>query len=60
MRDAPDIRMTEETGWPVPVTWPRCPVCGEECDTFYRDREGEIFGCENCVQTLDAWEVLDE
>ena len=32
-----------------------CPICGEECDTIYKDRDGTIFGCENCVTTQDAW-----
>ena len=44
MRDAPDIERTEATGWPVPVSWPRCPVCGSECDTFYRDRDWNVGG----------------
>ena len=35
---------------------PRCPYCGEECETLYRDRFGVVFGCENCVETLDAYE----
>ena len=35
---------------------PRCPWCGEECETLYRDRFGGVFGCENCVDTLDAYE----
>lgn len=26
-----------------------CPVCGEECETYYVDKFGDIFGCENCV-----------
>lgn len=33
---------------------PRCPCCGEECETLYRDRMGAVFGCEKCVETLDA------
>lgn len=60
MRDAPDIRITEETGYPTQARWPRCPVCCEECETLYKDQYGEVFGCNNCVETVDAWEVLDE
>lgn len=37
---------------------PHCPRCGEECETLYRDRYGEVVGCENCVETLDAWDYL--
>ena len=36
-----------------------CPVCGDECDTFYRNIHDSIFGCENCVTIEDAdylWE----
>lgn len=34
---------------------PICPVCGEECDTLYVDKDGTIFGCDECVKTEDAW-----
>lgn len=60
MRDAPDIRMTEETGYPTQVRFPRCPVCCEECETLYKDQYGEVFGCNNCIETVDAWEEEDE
>lgn len=26
-----------------------CPVCGEECETFYKNNHDSIFACENCV-----------
>lgn len=32
-----------------------CPVCGHECDTFFK-RDREIIGCDICVQECDAWE----
>lgn len=60
MRDAPDIRETLETGYPRATSWPRCPVCGEECEKIYKDAWGNICGCENCVEALDAGEALDE
>lgn len=41
---------------PEPEPQPCCPWCSEECEHLYRDRTGEIVGCENCVDTLDAWE----
>ena len=41
---------------PEPEENPRCPCCGEECETLYRDCMGAVFGCEKCVETLDAWE----
>lgn len=43
----------EEGGEP----WPVCPVCGEAADTLYRDIHGDIVGCFNCLQVVDAWEV---
>jgi len=58
--DPPDIRNTERTGYP----WgeprvPRCPVCGEECETIYYDKDGEYFGCDQCVKTKDASDESD-
>jgi hypothetical protein len=38
---------------------PCCPLCGEECDTLFYDRFGDIVGCDNCVTTRDAWEVAE-
>ena len=37
---------------------PRCPECGEECDHYFRDVYFDIVGCENCIEKLDAWEVM--
>jgi len=31
----------------------RCPVCGEECDTYYW-WDMDIIGCENCVTARPA------
>lgn len=44
---------TLEPPGPGPV--PRCPVCGEETDTYYRNRRGEIAGCGGCLRYVDAW-----
>ena len=44
---------------PKPVEY-RCPVCGEECETVYRNAQGEIVGCNECVERVDAWEALDD
>ena len=61
MKDDPIISAMERTGYPtwVKTVYPICPVCGCECDTFYRDRDGEIVGCDECVQTIDAWEAME-
>lgn len=42
---------------PRPIT---CPACGAECDTFYLNRFGSTFACENCVQIEDAVYLMDE
>lgn len=38
---------------------PRCPVCGSECETIYKDAFHQIFTCEVCVIATDAWEQDD-
>lgn len=40
---------------PEPEAEPRCPLCGEECETLYL-MSGSVVGCDKCVDTLDAWE----
>ena len=56
--DHPIIQNMERTGYPdgKEPPAPRCPVCGEEADTFFRDREHAIVGCDNCLHTVDAWD----
>lgn len=39
---------------------PRCPVCGEECETVYWDVNNQIVGCDNCLLELDAYEWYEE
>lgn len=37
-----------------------CPICGEEVnEAVYVDNNGNVIGCENCVETKEPWEVLD-
>lgn len=38
---------TEEEQTPV------CPVCGDECESFYK-LKGEIVGCDMCIKRVDA------
>lgn len=42
---------------PPAYTCPRCPVCGEETDSFYKDKWGNIVGCQECVQEVTSWET---
>lgn len=52
--------------WSAPATRmerspaaPAAPICGEECETIYKDRYGAYVGCDVCMETKDAWEVED-
>ena len=36
---------------------PMCPHCGSECEWIYRDRNNVVVGCENCIDTVDAYEI---
>ena len=38
---------------------PICPVCGEECETIYKDTNG-VVGCENCISSQDAYDWAEE
>ena len=39
---------------------PICPVCGQECETYYKNLNGEVIGCDECVQAVDAREHQQE
>lgn len=47
-------RAPEESAVPV------CEICGCECETIYKDKHGVVFGCENCIETVDAYDYQDE
>ena len=37
-----------------------CPICGEEVhETVFVDLDGDVVGCENCVERKDVWEVME-
>ena len=43
---------------PPDVIYPRCPVCGDECEKVYRlEKTAEIIGCDNCVLEYDAYDI---
>lgn len=50
----PDITRAEKYRMPEdpPVN---CPVCGEECETFYKS-DGEVLGCDVCIDAVEAYE----
>ena len=51
LRDYPD---------PPDYKVPCCPICGEQCEIIYKDKWGNICGCDDCIDALDAWEVLGD
>ena len=59
--DDPVIQNMERTGYPdgKEPRYPRCPCCGCETDTYYKDKNSCIFGCSECVSTIDAWEETE-
>ena len=58
IHDHPIIQNMERTGYPdgKEPTYPHCPICDGETDTFYKNKDGDIIGCDECVKTVDAWE----
>ena len=54
----PQITKALETGYPNgEPKWPRCPVCGKECEEIYMDKHGDIFACDECVSKKWAYTV---
>lgn len=55
----PVIRNLERTGYPSGRTpeYPRCPICGTECDIVYRNKNHKVVGCYDCLSIDDAWEA---
>lgn len=37
-----------------------CPVCGQDCRRYYRNLDGTILGCEECVEEVSAEDYLAE
>ena len=54
--DDPIISSMERTGYPpnYGADVPRCPVCGSECETIYKDLYLTIVGCDFCIEACDA------
>jgi len=50
--DHPVIQNMERTGYPdgKEPTFPICPVCGEECEEIFRDKDLNIVGCDICIK----------
>lgn len=37
-----------------------CPVCGTEAGKLYRNYNGEVVGCEDCIEAVYAEDYLSE
>ena len=57
--DAPYIREAETVGMPSPKQV-ECPECGNTCETIYRNRFGEVIGCDHCIEHQDACDWWEE
>ena len=54
--DHPDIANALRTGYPNgEPEYPKCPVCGEECEDVFLDENDVVFGCDRCVTRKSAW-----
>lgn len=43
-----------------PETHYYCPICGHEVyETVFVDNDGDVIGCENCVEIKEPHEVLE-
>lgn len=60
--DDPRIREAERYGMPPydDDPEPTCPICGKECETIYTDKDGDVFGCNECVTLWEAYEWCDK
>lgn len=52
----PDILKIERFGLPSRDEV-YCPMCGGECEKFYK-QGNEIIGCDYCIDEVDAWEEM--
>ena len=50
VHDYPENRKDEDMG-------AVCPVCGSPCYEIYKSISGEILGCDECVEQVDAGDV---
>ena len=39
---------------------PACLICGKTSDTFYRNRNGDFVGCDNCIRKVYYDELEEE
>jgi len=56
--DAPWIRDAELNGVDAPDDY-HCPVCGEDNPEWFYIQDGELLGCEFCVEQVSAADWAD-
>lgn len=57
----PGISNAVRYGHPEPEpSWPHCPICGNECETIFWSKFGEVVGCDECLEKQDAWDYKKE
>lgn len=59
LRDHPVIENLCRTGYPdgKEPRYPVCPHCKADAEMFYKNRTGEIVGCEICLMPMAYWEI---
>ena len=63
MVEHPDIRMIQMTGYPTDYEETDgyiCPVCGREAYEHVFRSDGEVIGCDQCVECVHYWEMESE
>lgn len=57
--DHPVVANCMRTGYPdgKEPKVAHCSICGAECDTVYKNRDGDVVGCEDCVTVMAAQSV---
>lgn len=55
----PRIRDAERYGFSNSASV-KCPICGEECVTIYKDLCGNEVGCENCLTPMESLDWAEE
>ena len=59
LRDHPVIENLCRTGYPdgKEPEYPVCPHCGADAEDFYKNRLGQIVGCEHCLTVTKYYEI---
>lgn len=39
---------------PTDEEMPHCPICGEPTSYWYMTRSGEVVGCPECIEEVEA------